>query len=81
MTSATTAARRSWTTVHYAGCVWRRVAAVAAIFGGAIVVGFNPNRWDRVILDLPRQHGIHLHEVIGMALITLGVLALLRVQR
>jgi hypothetical protein len=61
--------------------VWRRVAAVAAIFGGAIVVGFNPNRWDKVILALPRHHGIHLHEVIGMALITLGVLALLRVQK
>jgi hypothetical protein len=67
--------------VHYAEYVWRRGAAVAAIFGGAIVVGFSPNRWDKVILDLPRHHGIHLHEVIGMALITLGVLALLRVQK
>jgi hypothetical protein len=67
--------------VHYAEQVWRRAAAVGAIFGGAIIVGFNPNRWDRVILDLPRGHGVHIHEVIGMALITLGVLALLRVQK
>lgn len=54
---------------------------VAAIFGGAIVVGFSPNRWDTVILDLPRGHGIHLHDVIGMAFLTLGVLVLLRSPR
>jgi hypothetical protein len=53
--------------------------AVVAIFAGAAVVGFNPNRWDIVILDLPRgSHGIHLHDVIGMALITLGVVVLWR---
>jgi hypothetical protein len=61
--------------------VWRRAAAVVAIFSGAIIVGFNPNRWDRVILELPRNHGIHIHEAIGMVLITLGVLALLRAQK
>jgi hypothetical protein len=54
---------------------------VAAIFGGAIVVGFSPNRWDTVILDLPRGHGIHLHDAIGMAFLTLGVLLLLRSPR
>lgn len=53
--------------------------AVVAIFVGAVVVGFNPNRWDIVILNLPRGgHGIHLHDVVGMALITLGVLMLWR---
>jgi hypothetical protein len=34
-----------------------------------------------VILELPRNHGIHIHEAIGMVLITLGVLALLRAQK
>ena len=61
--------------------MWRRTAAVAAIFLGAIVVGFNPNRWDKVVASLPRGHGIHSHDMIGMALITLGVLLLLRTQR
>jgi hypothetical protein len=50
-----------------------------AVFAGAIIVGFNPNRWDTVILDLPRgSHGIHAHDVIGMTLITLGVVVLWR---
>ncbi len=61
--------------------MWRRAAAVVAIFLGAIVVGFNPNRWDSVVANLPRGHGIHAHDVIGMALIALGVLVLLRMQR
>jgi len=54
-----------------------RLLAVAAIFAGAVVVGFYPNRWDVVILELPREsHGVHLHDVIGMTLISLGVLGL-----
>ncbi len=68
-------------TAHYAEFVWRRTAAVVAIFLGAVVVGFSPNRWDKVVANLPRGHGIHTHDLIGMALITLGVLVLLRVQR
>lgn len=39
---------------------------MVAVFAGA-VVRVQPNRWDTVILDLPRgTHGIHLHAVIGM---------------
>jgi len=46
---------------------------VVAIFVGAIVIGFNPNRWDVVILSLPRGHGIHLTDLVGMLLVTLGI--------
>ena len=57
----------------------RKVSGVVAVFVGAVVVGFNPKRWDTVIVDLPRgSHGIHAHDVIGMALITLGILILWR---
>lgn len=57
----------------------RRVLAVAAVFVGAVIVGFNPDRWDTVILAFPvGGHGIHLHDAIGMALITLGVIVLWR---
>jgi hypothetical protein len=55
-----------------------RVAGAISIFPGAAVVAFSPNRWDRVLLDLPRGHGIHGHEVIGMALITIGVVLMWR---
>jgi hypothetical protein len=52
---------------------------VGAIFLGTIIVGFNPNRWDTVILDLPRgSHGVHLHDVVGVALIALGVIGIWR---
>lgn len=55
----------------------RRVLAVIAIFAGTAIVGFNPNRWDYVVLDLPRQsHGIHLHDLVGLALVLLGVVVL-----
>jgi hypothetical protein len=55
--------------------------AVVAVFVGAAVVAFSPNRWDTVILDLPRGHGIHLHDVLGIAFITLGVVGLWRSER
>jgi hypothetical protein len=60
--------------------VSRRALAVVAIFAGAAVIGFNPNRWDVVLLDVPFRsgHGIHLHDVVGMTLITLGVVVLWR---
>jgi hypothetical protein len=54
----------------------RKVLAVVAIFLGALVVGFNSSRWDTVIVNLPKGTGIHLNDVIGMALITSGVLVL-----
>jgi hypothetical protein len=57
--------------------VGRKVSGAVLVFLGAVVVGFNAKRWDPVILDLPRgSHGIHALDVIGMALITLGVLVL-----
>jgi hypothetical protein len=57
------------------GVLRRALAVVQSRW--AVVVGFNPNRWDIDILDLPRgSHGIHLHDVLGMALITLGVVVL-----
>jgi len=52
--------------------------AVVAIVVGAAVIGFNPNRWDLVILTLPRGHGIHLTDILGMVFITLGVAVLWR---
>jgi hypothetical protein len=55
-----------------------RVAGAISIFFGAAVVAFSPSRWDRVLLDLPRGHGIHSHEVIGVALITIGVVLMWR---
>ena len=54
---------------------------VAAIVIGTVIIGFNPNRWDVVILTLPRGHGIHLHDVIGMTLIALGIALLWRSPR
>jgi hypothetical protein len=51
----------------------RRLFAAVAIMLGTAVVGFSPNRWDVVVLDLPRGHGIHLHDMLGSALIALGI--------
>jgi hypothetical protein len=52
------------------------VLAVLAIFVGTVVVAFSPNRWDSVLVTLPRGHGIHLHEMLGIAVIAVGTLAL-----
>lgn len=55
---------------------------VVAILAGAVVVGFSPNRWDYVVVDLPRGgHGIHLHDLYGMALVAIGTLVLWRSPR
>ncbi|MBA3374355.1 MAG: hypothetical protein ACR2M2_09280 [Gaiellaceae bacterium] len=54
---------------------------MVAIVIGTVAVGFSPNRWDVVIMTLPRSHGIHLHDVVGMTLITLGIAALWRAPR
>jgi uncharacterized protein YjeT (DUF2065 family) len=53
-----------------------RVMGVIAIVAGTVIVGFDPKRFDSVILTLPRGHGLHLHDVVGAALITLGVVVL-----
>lgn len=58
-----------------------RVLALIPIVVGVAIVGFNPNRWDRVILELPRGHGIHVHDVVGVALVALGVISLWRAPR
>jgi len=48
-----------------------------AIVCGAIVIGFDPNRWDAVLMNLPRGgHGIHVTDVVGMALVVLGIAVL-----
>jgi hypothetical protein len=59
----------------------KRIPALIAIVVGVAIIGFNPNRWDWVILELPRQHGIHVHDVIGVALVALGVISLWRAPR
>jgi uncharacterized protein YjeT (DUF2065 family) len=50
-----------------------RIAATLSVVVGTLIVGFNPNRWDHVVMDLPRGHGIHLHELAGVALIAVGI--------
>jgi uncharacterized protein YjeT (DUF2065 family) len=41
-----------------------------------ILIGFNPSRWDVVVAALPRGHGIHVRDLVGMALIAAGSLVL-----
>jgi len=65
----------------YPAQVVARVAALVAIAVGVAIVGFNPNRWDEVILVLPRGHGLHAHDVVGVVLVTIGTVALWRMPR
>jgi hypothetical protein len=59
-----------------------RVLAVVAIVVGAVLIGFNPNRWDPVIVILPRGgHGIHIRDLAGTVLIAFGTTILWRVSR
>jgi len=55
-----------------------RIAGVASIVIGTAIVGFSPNRWDAVVATLPRGHGIHLNDIVGAALITVGAALLWR---
>ena len=55
-----------------------RLVGVAAIVVGTGVVGFSPNRWDVVVATLPRGHGLHLNDILGTALIVLGIALLWR---
>jgi hypothetical protein len=48
-----------------------------AICVGAIVLGFDPNRWDYGF-DLPSGTRIHLHDFMGLALISFGTYVLWR---
>jgi hypothetical protein len=52
--------------------VSRSLGAVGVIVG-AVLIGFNPSRWDFVLLALPRGHGIHIRDVVGMLLIAAGI--------
>ena len=51
----------------------RKAVGAGSIVAGAILIGFNPNRWDVVFVTLPRGHGIHVRDVVGMLLIALGI--------
>jgi len=53
-----------------------RVLGAVGIIAGAILIGFNPNRWDVVVATLPRGHGIHGRDLLGMAFIAAGILVL-----
>jgi uncharacterized protein YjeT (DUF2065 family) len=58
---------------NYAASPLARIAATLAIVVGTLIVGFNPDRWDYVVMGLPRGHGIHLHELIGVVFIAAGI--------
>jgi hypothetical protein len=58
-----------------------KLIGVVAIVLGTVVVGFSPNRWDVVIATLPRGHGLHHTDVIGLALNALGIALLWRAPR
>lgn len=60
-----------WSTVS-------RVAGALGVLAGAVIIGFSPRRWDTVVLALPRGHGIHAHDLLGMAILVLGLAVLLR---
>ena len=55
-----------------AATVSRSLGAVGVIVG-AVLIGFNPNRWDLILVTLPRGHGIHIRDVLGMLLIAAGI--------
>ena len=54
---------------------------MALVVLGTAIVGFNPARWDAVIVVLPRSHGVHVHELIGTMLVALGTVILWRSPR
>ena len=55
-----------------------KISAAVVIVLGAAIVGFSPSRWDPVILGLPRGHGLHADDVVGMVFVLLGIAALWR---
>jgi hypothetical protein len=50
----------------------RSLGAIGVVVG-AVLIGFNPNRWDLILVTLPRGHGIHVRDVVGMLLIGAGI--------
>ena len=59
----------------YAERALGRVLGIVAIALGTAVVGFNPNRFDAVLFAVPLRagHGVHLHDLVGLALVATGV--------
>jgi uncharacterized protein YjeT (DUF2065 family) len=55
-----------------------RALGIVAIAVGTVIVGFNPERFDTVLFAVPLRadHGIHLHDLVGLALVTVGALLL-----
>ena len=55
-----------------------RVLGVLAVACGTIVVGFNPARFDTVLFEVPvgSGHGVHVHDLFGVALVALGTVLL-----
>ena len=58
-----------------AATVSRSLGALGIVVG-AVLIGFNPNRWDFILVTLPRGHGIHIRDVLGMLLIAVGITTL-----
>ena len=50
--------------------------AVGAILLGAVLIGFNRDLWDIVVMNLPRGHGVHIRDIAGMGLLALGAVVL-----
>jgi hypothetical protein len=50
----------------------RLIGAIATV-AGVVVAGFDPNRFDRVLVALPRGHGVHTHDVLGVVLVAIGI--------
>jgi len=59
------------------------VLGIVAVALGTAIVGFNPTRFDKVLFAVPVRtgHGVHVHDLIGLALVTLGVLLLWFIPR
>jgi hypothetical protein len=57
-----------------------RIAATMSIVVGTVIVGFSPNRWDYVVMNLPRGHGIHVHDLVGVAFIAVGIALFWRIS-
>jgi hypothetical protein len=64
--------------------LWRTprhgLLAIVAVAVGTVLIGFNSNRMDPVFLTLPRGHGLHVRDALGVVLITFGTALLWRAQ-
>ena len=53
-----------------------RMLGAVGIIAGAILIGFDPDQWDVVVATLPRGHGIHVRDLVGMVFIAAGIMVL-----